>query len=80
MDGASKFVRGDAIAGIIITLINIGAGFVIGVLQNGMPMAEAAKVHHADRRRRPGGADPGAAAGNRRGVHGHPHLDRQRHG
>ncbi|WP_442900253.1 FHIPEP family type III secretion protein, partial [Geoalkalibacter sp.] len=31
MDGASKFVRGDAIAGIIITLINIGAGFVIGV-------------------------------------------------
>ncbi|WP_428253585.1 flagellar biosynthesis protein FlhA [Geoalkalibacter sp.] len=42
MDGASKFVRGDAIAGIIITLINIGAGFVIGVLQKGMPMAEAA--------------------------------------
>ena len=43
MDGASKFVRGDAIAGIIITLINIGAGFVIGVLQKGMPLAEAAK-------------------------------------
>ncbi|MFP7756415.1 flagellar biosynthesis protein FlhA [Thermodesulfobacteriota bacterium B35] len=43
MDGASKFVRGDAIAGIIITLINIGAGFVIGVLQKGMPMAEAAQ-------------------------------------
>lgn len=43
MDGASKFVRGDAIAGIIITLINIGAGFIIGVLQKGMPMAEAAK-------------------------------------
>jgi len=42
MDGASKFVRGDAIAGIIITLINIGAGFVIGVLQKGMPMSEAA--------------------------------------
>jgi flagellar biosynthesis protein FlhA len=42
MDGASKFVKGDAIAGIIITLINIGAGFVIGVLQKGMPMAEAA--------------------------------------
>ncbi|MGI6657748.1 MAG: flagellar biosynthesis protein FlhA [Desulfobulbus sp.] len=42
MDGASKFVRGDAIAGIIITLINIGAGFVIGVVQNGMPVAEAA--------------------------------------
>ncbi|WP_319588676.1 flagellar biosynthesis protein FlhA [uncultured Desulfobulbus sp.] len=43
MDGASKFVRGDAIAGIIITMINIGAGFIIGVLQKGMPLAEAAK-------------------------------------
>ena len=43
MDGASKFVKGDAVAGIIITLINIGAGFVIGVLQKGMPMADAAK-------------------------------------
>ncbi len=42
MDGASKFVKGDAIAGIIITLINIGAGFVIGVLQKDMPVAEAA--------------------------------------
>ena len=45
MDGASKFVRGDAIAGIIITMINIGAGFVIGVLQKGMAMADAAKVY-----------------------------------
>lgn len=45
MDGASKFVKGDAIAGIIITLINIGAGFVIGVLQKGMPMAEAAQTY-----------------------------------
>lgn len=43
MDGASKFVRGDAIAGIIITLINIGAGLVIGVLQKGMPVVDAAK-------------------------------------
>jgi len=43
MDGASKFVKGDAIAGIIITLINIGAGFIIGVLQKGMPIAEAAQ-------------------------------------
>jgi flagellar biosynthesis protein FlhA len=42
MDGASKFVKGDAIAGIVITFINIGAGFVIGVAQKGMPMAEAA--------------------------------------
>ncbi len=43
MDGASKFVRGDAIAGIIITMINIGAGFVIGVVQKGMPAMEAAQ-------------------------------------
>jgi len=42
MDGASKFVKGDAIAGIIITLVNIGAGFVIGVVQKGMPIADAA--------------------------------------
>jgi len=41
MDGASKFVRGDAIAGIVITLINIVGGFVIGVLQQGMEMRDA---------------------------------------
>ncbi|WP_321494519.1 flagellar biosynthesis protein FlhA [uncultured Desulfobacter sp.] len=41
MDGASKFVRGDAVAGIVITLINIGAGFIIGVVQQGMPLGEA---------------------------------------
>ncbi len=45
MDGASKFVKGDAIAGIIITFINIGAGFIIGVLQKGMPVAEAAHTY-----------------------------------
>jgi flagellar biosynthesis protein FlhA len=41
MDGASKFVRGDAIAGIVITLINLIGGFVIGVLQQGMQMGDA---------------------------------------
>ncbi len=41
MDGASKFVRGDAIAGILITLINVLGGFVIGIVQKGMPMVEA---------------------------------------
>jgi flagellar biosynthesis protein FlhA len=41
MDGASKFVRGDAIAGILITLINIVGGFAIGILQKGMPVMEA---------------------------------------
>ncbi len=43
MDGASKFVRGDAVAGIIITAINIIGGLIIGVLQQGMPLVEAAK-------------------------------------
>jgi len=43
MDGASKFVRGDAIAGIIITFINIIGGFVIGVLQQKMPIVVAAQ-------------------------------------
>ncbi|MGL4730162.1 MAG: flagellar biosynthesis protein FlhA [Clostridium sp.] len=42
MDGASKFVKGDAIAGIIITIINIVAGIIIGVLMNGMAAGEAA--------------------------------------
>ncbi len=41
MDGASKFVKGDAIAGIIITLINIAAGFAIGAFRFGLPIAEA---------------------------------------
>lgn len=43
MDGASKFVRGDAIAGILITFINIIGGLLIGVLQNGMNLLEALK-------------------------------------
>ncbi len=42
MDGASKFVRGDAIAGIIIILVNIIGGFIIGAVQMGMPLADAA--------------------------------------
>jgi len=44
MDGASKFVRGDAIAGIIITLINIVGGLVIGVLEAHMSLTEAASL------------------------------------
>ena len=43
MDGANKFVRGDAIAGIIITLINIFGGLTVGVLQNGMSFSDAAQ-------------------------------------
>ena len=44
MDGASKFVRGDAVAGLIITAINIIGGLALGVLQHGMPVGEAASV------------------------------------
>lgn len=43
MDGASKFVRGDAIAGIIITVINIVGGLLIGVMQKDLDLATAAK-------------------------------------
>ena len=42
MDGAAKFVRGDAIAGLLITVINIIGGLTIGLLRHGMPFAEAA--------------------------------------
>lgn len=45
MDGASKFVRGDVIAGLLITCINIIGGLVIGTVQNGMELAEAAKLY-----------------------------------
>ena len=43
MDGANKFVRGDAIAGILITLVNIIGGLAIGVFQNNMTFARAAQ-------------------------------------
>lgn len=45
MDGASKFVRGDAIAAVIIVLVNIVGGLTIGVLQQGMTMAAAAQTY-----------------------------------
>jgi flagellar biosynthesis protein FlhA len=45
MDGASKFVRGDAIAAIIIMIVNILGGFVIGVLQRGMPLVTALQTY-----------------------------------
>jgi len=41
MDGASKFVRGDAVAAVLITIINVLGGFGIGILQKGMTMGEA---------------------------------------
>lgn len=45
MDGASKFVKGDAIAGIIVTLVNLIGGFAIGVMQRGMAPGEAVSTY-----------------------------------
>ncbi len=45
MDGASKFVRGDAIAGILILVINIIGGLAIGTLSHGMSFSDAAHVY-----------------------------------
>jgi flagellar biosynthesis protein FlhA len=45
MDGASKFVKGDAIAGLIITGINVVGGIIIGVVQHKLPMGEAASTY-----------------------------------
>ena len=43
MDGASKFVKGDAVAAIVITLINLIGGIIVGVVQQGMPFGDAAQ-------------------------------------
>lgn len=45
MDGASKFVRGDAIAGILILFVSLIGGIAIGLLQHGMPFSEAGKIY-----------------------------------
>ena len=45
MDGASKFVRGDAVAGLIIVFINLIGGILIGVIQHGLPIGEAANTY-----------------------------------
>ncbi len=45
MDGASKFVKGDAIAGLIIVLVNIVGGLAIGVIQEGYPIEQATQVY-----------------------------------
>jgi flagellar biosynthesis protein FlhA len=45
MDGASKFVRGDAVAGILILVINIIGGMIVGMAQHGLPLGEAANSY-----------------------------------
>ena len=51
MDGASKFVKGDAIAGIIITIVNIVAGFAIGALRFNLSLGEALEKYTTSNRR-----------------------------
>lgn len=45
MDGATKFVRGDAIAGLVITIVNILGGFIIGIILRGLPLTDALRVY-----------------------------------
>ncbi|MFM8378892.1 MAG: flagellar biosynthesis protein FlhA [Planctomycetia bacterium] len=45
MDGASRFVKGEAVASVIITLVNLVGGLVIGILQHGMPVQKAIDVY-----------------------------------
>lgn len=45
MDGSSKFVKGDAVAAIVIMFVNIFGGFIIGILQHGMPFMEALQTY-----------------------------------
>ncbi len=45
MDGASKFVRGDAIAGLLVVFINVIGGMIIGMAQQGMPFVDAARTY-----------------------------------
>ena len=59
MDGASKFVRGDAIAALIITAINLIGGVIIGLMRHMPIVAGLADLLDPDRRRRLGLADPG---------------------
>src|SRR5690606_20025269 len=45
MDGSSKFVKGDAVAAVIITIVNLLDGFIVGVLQKGMPVGDAVTTY-----------------------------------
>ena len=67
MDGASKFVRGDAIAGLLVVFINVIGGMIIGIAQQGLSLhRRRAFLHHPHRRRRPGDAGAGADRLDRR--------------
>ena len=71
MDGASKFVRGDAVAGLLVVFINIIGGIIIGVAQQSLEFRRSrAHLHAAHRRRRPGHPGAGADRLHRRGPVG----------
>ena len=71
MDGASKFVRGDAVAGLLVVFINVIGGIIIGVAQQGLSLRRGrAHLYAADRRRRPGDAGAGADRLDRGGPAG----------
>ena len=74
MDGASKFVRGDAVAGILILFINIIGGLIIGTAQHDLDLSGRAQLHAADDRRRSRRTDAVAAAVDRGRDHRHPHV------
>jgi flagellar biosynthesis protein FlhA len=75
MDGASKFVKGDAVAGVLILVINILGGLILGVAQP-RPVAERSglDLYHSRNRRRARRAGAGAAALDRRRRDRHPRL------
>jgi len=81
MDGASKFVRGDAVAGILITAINIVGGFIIGILRQGMPLPGCRRDLYAPHRgRRPGDANSRPDHLHRGGHYGDARCLRNQHG
>lgn len=77
MDGASKFVRGDAIAGLMIMVLNVVGGLLVGVVQHGMELGAAAESYTlltiGDGL---GGADPGVGDLYRRRRYRHSRRDR----
>ena len=81
MDGAARFSQRDSLATMLITAINIIAGFLIGVFQLGIPFRDALEdLHHPDRGRRSGDHDPVAAGLGGRRHRGDPRLLRRQPG
>ncbi len=69
MDGAMKFVKGDVIAGFLITLVNLFGGIAIGVGQKDLSLVERSEALRApDHRRRPGDADPSIVIATAAGI------------